>query len=92
VIYITQNVDLRPYDADDLDTELWQFKILRDIGFELKEEQFEFVKNEIINVSKNESLKAAREKAKQIAWQYPMEAGKRVFEFMTDQNNMQGQR
>ena len=83
VLYVSQNFDLRPYDADDLDHELWQFKTVKEAGIELKEEDFPRITEIIKNAGDSESLKNARKKARETAWQYPGEAGKRIFEFMT---------
>jgi len=83
VLYVNQNFDLRPYDADDLDHELWQFKTIKEAGIELKEEDFSRITEVIKNAGDSETLKIARNKARETAWQYPNEAGKRVFEFMT---------
>jgi CDP-glycerol glycerophosphotransferase (TagB/SpsB family) len=88
VIYVKQNMDLRPYDADDLGdnaiNELWQFKVLDEIGIELKEEYFDNIDEVIKNASDNEGLKTARKNAKDIAWQHQGEAGKRVTDFMIE--------
>jgi len=45
VLYVSQNFDLRPYDADDLDHELWQFKTVKEAGIELKEDDFPRIRN-----------------------------------------------
>jgi hypothetical protein len=86
VMYVKQQFDLRPYDADDLGDnavhELWQFKTLEQIGVELKEEFFEHIGDSIKNVSGNPLLQDARRKARESAWQYPGEAGKRTADFM----------
>jgi CDP-glycerol glycerophosphotransferase (TagB/SpsB family) len=86
VMYVKQGIDLRPYDADDLGEnaaeELWQFKVLHEIGIELKEEFFETIGDVIKNASDSAELKEARKKAKNTAWQYQGEAGKRIAEFM----------
>jgi len=82
VLYVSQNFDLRPYDADDLDHELWQFKTVKEAGIELREEDFPRITEVIKNAGDSESLKQARKRARETAWQYPGEAGKRIFEFM----------
>jgi CDP-glycerol glycerophosphotransferase (TagB/SpsB family) len=82
VIYVKQGVDLRPYDADDLEAELWQFRTLRETGVELKEEYFDRIDEVIKNVSGSAELHQARHKARAEAWQYPGEAGKRIADFM----------
>jgi hypothetical protein len=84
VLYVIHDFDLRPYDADDLDHELWQFKIIKEAGIELKENDFLRITEIINNAGDSESLKTARKKARESAWQYPGEAGKRVFEFMAE--------
>ena len=84
VLYVSQDIDLRPYDADDLDHELWQFKIIKEAGIELRENDFSHITEIIKNAGDNESLKIARKKARETAWQYPGEAGKRTFEFMAE--------
>ncbi|GHV28895.1 CDP-glycerol glycerophosphotransferase [Spirochaetia bacterium] len=88
VMYVKQSIDLRPYDADDLGPnaveELWQFKILTDIGIELKEEFFETIGDVIKNASDSAGIKAARNTARNTAWQYQGEAGKRVADFMIE--------
>ena len=83
VLYVSQNFDLRPYDADDLNHELWQFKTVKEAGIELREENFPRITEIIKNAGDSENLKQARKKARETAWQYQGEAGKRVFEFMT---------
>ena len=84
VLYVTQDFDLRPYDADDLGHELWQFITVKEAGIELTENDFPRITEIIKNVGDTETLKTARKKARETAWQYPGEAGKRVFEFMTE--------
>jgi CDP-glycerol glycerophosphotransferase (TagB/SpsB family) len=89
VLYVNQGIDLRPYDADDLGDnaaeELWQFRTLRKIGIELKEEFFDTIGEVIKNAADSAELKAARQKAKAEAWQHPGEAGKRIADFMREQ-------
>jgi hypothetical protein len=86
VLYVKQGLDLRPYDADDLEDtateELWQFKTLRETGIELKEELFDSIGEVIKNASDSRELKKARGKAKDTAWQFQGESGKGVADFM----------
>jgi hypothetical protein len=87
VLYVNQDLDLRPYDADDLDHELWQFKTIKEAGIELREDDFSRITEIIKNAGDSATHTAARKKARETAWQYPGEAGKRIFEFMTGVNN-----
>jgi hypothetical protein len=87
VLYVSQDFDLRPYDADDIDHELWQFKTVKEAGIELREDDFPRIMEVIKNAGDSEALIAARKKARETAWQYPGEAGKRIFDFMTKTAN-----
>jgi len=87
VIYVKNNFDPRAYDADDIEHELWQFKVLKEAGIELKEEDFNNISNIIKNASDNEILKKARNDACTTAWQYKEEAGKNIYNFMINTVN-----
>ena len=91
VIYVNQNMDLRPYDADDICSDeagntdpqkLWQFAALSAFGIELKEDMFEHIGEVLAKAQDNPALKAARQKAKDEAWMYRGEAARRVVDFM----------
>ena len=87
VLYIKQGFDMRPYDADDLDDAadtLWQFRTLKKIGIELKEEDFSKIDEIIKNASDSEELRQAKKKASEEAWQYPGEASKRIADFLVN--------
>ncbi|MDR0321272.1 MAG: CDP-glycerol glycerophosphotransferase family protein [Treponema sp.] len=84
VLYVNSDFDPSPYDADDLDHELWQFKIIKETGIELKEEDFPKITNVIKNAGDSAALAAGRENARKTAWQYQSEAGKRIYSFMTN--------
>jgi len=83
VLYVNHEFDKRPYDADDLEHELWQFRTLKEAGIALKDNDFPKITQIIKNACDNELLAAARKKARETAWQFRGEAGKRTFEFMT---------
>ncbi|MCQ2597749.1 MAG: CDP-glycerol glycerophosphotransferase family protein [Treponema sp.] len=87
VMYVTADLDLRPYDAYDLiekenGKKIWQFEALKKFGLELKEEQFENIKSVIQNASDSEELSKARAQAKEEAWMYRGTSGKEVIDFM----------
>ena len=91
VIYVKQGIDIRPYDAGDLGDDaidnLWQFRTLREIGIELKEDQFDRIGEIIKQASDSETLKTARDSARKTAWQFPGEGGKRIADFMIETVN-----
>ena len=82
VLYLKHDFDTSPYDADDIDHELWQFKVLKEAGIELKEDDFLKLTEIIINTSDNEILKKSRNEAKETAWQHQYEAGRNIYNFM----------
>jgi CDP-glycerol glycerophosphotransferase (TagB/SpsB family) len=86
VMYVKQGFDLRPYDANDLGSDaierLWQFKTLKEIGIELIEQDFPRIGEIIQSTSDSEELRQARKKAKDTAWQYQGEAGKRITDYL----------
>lgn len=85
VMYVNAGMDLRPYDAYDLgDKELWQYSVLRTFGKELKEEQFDTIKDVIQSMSDSKELEDARHKAKATAWMHEGEAGKRIADYMVE--------
>ena len=90
VLYVNQGFDLRPYDADDLGEDalenLWQFKVLKEIGIQLKEEDFSSIGEIIKNASDSDELRQARQRAKDTAWQYRGEAGKRTTDYLLSIN------
>jgi len=86
VIYVAGGIDLRPYDADDVNHELWQFSVLKKAGLELREDMFANIKEVIQGVSDNGALRAARLEAKNEAWQHRNEAAVRVVDFMVSVN------
>ena len=84
VIYVNANLDLRPYDAYDIEggKNIWQFKTLKEIGIELDDDNFANIETIIKNASDNNALAEKRKKAKQEAWMHQGEAAKNIVEFM----------
>lgn len=90
VMYVNASLDLRPYDAYDLPEKgkkIWQFDTLSKIGIELKEEQFENIKEVIKSASDSKELAELRHKAKAQAWMNEGSAGKAVADFMINKIN-----
>ena len=85
VIYVSQDMDLRPYDAHVIykdQEEMWTFRALRKAGIELKPELFDDLPGFISKISADKSLELAIGEVKAEAWFYQGEAGKRVADFM----------
>jgi hypothetical protein len=84
VLYTGCDIDLRPYDADDLEHEPWQFRILKETGIELRENDFAIIGEIIQKASADGTLKEARKAAKETAWQRRGESGVLVADFMIE--------
>lgn len=93
VIYVNAHLDLRPYDAYDIDggKNIWQFKTLKEIGIELDDSNFENIESIIKNATDSADLAEKRKKAKQEAWMHQSEAGKNIVEFMIQKATQQGE-
>ncbi len=86
-LYVHENFDLRPYDADDLaeleaPVQPWQFDVLPSIGKNLEEKDFENIKDIIQALSDCKDLADNRLKAKKTAWMHQGQAGKNIAEYM----------
>lgn len=82
VMYVNTDMNLRPYDAYDLNKPLWQFTILEKMGIKLEEKDFDRIKDVIQAASDSPELAAARREAKSTAWMHIGEAGKNIADFM----------
>ena len=93
VIYVNANLDLRPYDAYDIDggKNIWQFKTLKEIGIELDDSNFENIESIIKNATDSADLAEKRKKAKLEAWMHQSESGKNIVEFMIQKATQQGE-
>ncbi|MBM7022738.1 CDP-glycerol glycerophosphotransferase family protein [Treponema sp. Marseille-Q4523] len=87
VMYVNADMDLRPYDAYDLQKELWQFAMLKKIGIKLDEADFPAIKDVIQNASDSPALAAGRKEAKATAWMYEGKAGANIVDFMIETVN-----
>ena len=85
VFYLSQKMDLRPYDAHLIyktHEDIWTFRVLKKAGIELTSELLENLPNLILTASNNAALESAIREIKDEAWHYRGEAGKKVTEFM----------
>jgi hypothetical protein len=82
VMYANAEMDLGPYDAYDMDHEIWQFSTVKKIGIKIEEKDFENIREVIQNASDSPELAAARKKAREEAWMNIGQAGKLTADFM----------
>lgn len=82
VMYANADMDLMPYDAYNIDHEIWQFKTLREIGIKLEEKDFPNIKEIIQNASDNPLLKELRHRARDEGWMGIGISGKLTVDYM----------
>ncbi|MPM34110.1 hypothetical protein SDC9_80692 [bioreactor metagenome] len=80
--YVNNAFDARPYDSFDLEEPPWKFRILPEIGVELKEQDFGHIGELLLSASKNIHLQENRKRARETAWQFPGDSGNRIAEFL----------
>ena len=81
-IYVNQEMNREIYDMSDLDEEPWRYKAIREIGTELTKDNFKNIVSIIKNMSNNQQVFDAIQKAKNIAWQKQGESAKNVADFL----------
>ena len=94
VMYVNAQLDLMPYDAWDLPENgknIWQFATLKEMGIELKEEQFYNIKEVIQSASDSTELAQKRHAAKAQAWMNEGNTGKAVADFMINKLSQEEQ-
>ena len=82
VMYASAEMELGPYDAYNMDHEIWQFETVRKIGIKLEEKDFPNIKQIIKDANDNPKLAELRHKARNEAWMYIGESAKRTVDYM----------
>jgi hypothetical protein len=83
-LYVNANFDDRPYDGGSLKEVSWKFKVLPEIGVELKESNFLSIKQILLDTCENTILSENRLRAKDKAWQYRGHSGERIVDFLLE--------
>ncbi|MGN0495247.1 MAG: CDP-glycerol glycerophosphotransferase family protein [Lachnospiraceae bacterium] len=87
VIYTDTKMDYSPYDASWLDGEVWSKRVLPDIGIELKEDDFERMKEVIDSLIENEKYQNGIKQVKDNAWLHKGEAAVRTVDYLVEKRN-----
>lgn len=82
VIYTEARIDKAPYDASWIDEELWTNTILPHIGLELKESDFDNIKDVIDKCISSDEFAKGRDRARSETWSHQMEGAERTAEFI----------
>jgi CDP-glycerol glycerophosphotransferase (TagB/SpsB family) len=90
VIYVSQKIDLRPYDLSQIyedQEKMWTFKVLKKAGIELKSDMFNEMPDVISKASKDEKLESVIRDVKKEAWHYQGKAGEKAADFLINTVN-----
>lgn len=82
VIYADAFFNRGMYDAGDIKHELWRFEAVRRFGVELKETDLPRIREVVEKATSDEGAACARKEAKETAWRYRGECGRRVVDFL----------
>ena len=82
VIYTNTMLDLSPYDASWTDEEIWRRQVLPKLGVELKESDFEHLKDVINHVISDEKYQQGRDYVRDTAWEYKGKAAVKAVDYL----------
>lgn len=85
VLYSNTHFDMEMYDASDIDRTPWKFAVLETFGMELKDEDLPDIKSVIEKAIENRDISAGIKKAKETAWEHIGESGRRVVDFLIEE-------
>lgn len=79
-----QAFDDAPYEQSWLNEERWTFKVLPELGIELKETDFANIKDVILSAIKSTTLERKRNAIRKQCWDNPGNAVTKVFEYLAN--------
>ena len=82
IIYADTSFDKGPYDAWWLDEEMWKFKVLPELGKQLKESDLDNIKPLLDECLNSKSIKENIEKVKDDCWKCCGESAKNIVDYM----------
>lgn len=83
-MHVKSDFDAIPYDSYDIEEEPWKFRVLDEIGIELRPESFPVSRQVLLDASQSKRLTENRRKAKDTAWQYRGKSGERVVDYLLE--------
>ena len=87
IIYTDTKFDVRPYDADWIDETPWTFRVLPELGIELKDDNVDNIKSLIDECIEDSSYRKGREKARSEIWVNIGEGAARSADFIISEYN-----
>ena len=88
IIYADTSFDKDPYDAWWLDEEMWKFKVLPELGRQLKESDLNNIKHLLDECLKSKSIKENIEKVKDECWYHRGESAKYIVDYMVSRREV----
>lgn len=82
IIYADTSFDAAPYDAAWIDEPLWRFEVLKDLGEELKEEDFPRLKEMIDSLLSTNQKNEARNRVRNEAWQCMGQSAEQTVDYL----------
>ena len=83
-LYVNSEFDASPYDSYDIEEEPWKFRVLPEIGIELKQEDFAGIREVLLSATNSSILQEKRKIARDTAWHHRGESGERVADFLCE--------
>lgn len=84
LIYADTSFDTLPYDADWLSEPIWAFRVLPEIGVQLKENEFDSIGTVIENALASKNLQEGRQKVRNECWHNPGNSAKAVTDYLLE--------
>jgi hypothetical protein len=88
VVFANSHFNLEIFDASDLDHAPWKFRILKEIGREITDRDIDSVTTIIEEAAHNTVITKKFIEARETAWQYPGEGGRRAVDFLAAKQKM----
>lgn len=84
LIYADTDFDTLPYDADWLSEPIWAFRVLPELGIQLKEADFDHIGDVIENALKSKNLQEGRQKVRNECWANPGNSAAAVVDYLME--------
>lgn len=91
IIYADTSFDKGPYDAWWIEDEMWKFKVLPELGKQLKEENLSNIKPLLDECLTSESIRDNIDKVKDECWHHRGESAKYIVDYMISKSEANNQ-
>lgn len=81
-LYMNQNMNRDILDISDIEGSIWRYEVMKKIGREISDKNIDDIISIIENLQNNPVVQEEIKKAKDVAWYYRGESGKRAVDFI----------